>query len=64
MHSGKLPFSCVLCSKLFNNKGNLKTHQQIFTGKHPYQCDVCKKSFSSMRVLKTHQTYKHWEASL
>ena len=53
-HYGIKPYICTLCSKQFNDKGNLKTHLRIHTGERPYKCSVCCKAFKTEGQLKEH----------
>lgn len=53
-HYGIKPYICDICSKEFNDKGNLKTHLRIHTGERPYKCSVCCKAFKTEGQLKEH----------
>ena len=53
-HCGIKPFICHICSKQFNDKGNLKIHLRIHTGERPYKCNICSKGFKAEGQLKEH----------
>ena len=53
-HYGVKPYICDICSKEFNDKGNLKTHLRIHTGERPYKCSVCCKAFKTEGQLREH----------
>ena len=53
-HYGVKPYKCSICSKCFNEKGNLKTHLRIHTGERPYRCKECHKGFKALGQLKDH----------
>ena len=53
-HYGIKPYICDICSKEFNDKGNLKTHLRIHTGERPYKCNICCKAFKTEGQLKEH----------
>ena len=53
-HFGIKPYTCSICSKEFNDKGNLKTHLRIHTGERPYKCKVCYKAFKTEGQLREH----------
>ena len=53
-HCGIKPYICHICSKQFNDKGNLKTHLRIHTGERPYKCSICSKGFKTEGQLNEH----------
>ena len=53
-HYGIKPYICKICSKQFNDNGNLKTHMRIHTGERPYKCSVCSKAFKTDGQLREH----------
>ncbi|XP_063368284.1 uncharacterized protein LOC134656651 [Cydia amplana] len=46
-HSGKRPYVCVVCSKAFTTKWNLKLHRWTHASRSakPYKCTLCKGAF-------------------
>ena len=44
----------IICSSLFTNASNLKTHSRIHSGVKPYKCHVCSAAFNKAAHLKTH----------
>ncbi|XP_047996831.1 uncharacterized protein LOC125234576 [Leguminivora glycinivorella] len=46
-HSGKRPYVCVVCSKAFTTKWNLKLHRWTHASRSakPYKCSLCKGAF-------------------
>lgn len=48
------PFTCSICTKVFNTQSNLQIHFRSHTGDKPYVCDVCHKAFSQSCNLVNH----------
>jgi stress-induced morphogen len=46
------PYECLVCSKRFKSKGNLKMHEGIHDKK--FQCEICQKKFAATTNLKDH----------
>ena len=51
-HAKKYP--CVVCSRSFKSKYNLKTHERLHTGEAPHPCDGCERKFKRATHLKQH----------
>jgi len=45
----------VLCTKEFNERGNLQVHQRIHSGIRPYQCQFCPKEFTTIGNRNDHE---------
>ncbi|XP_048752288.1 zinc finger protein 260-like isoform X1 [Ostrea edulis] len=55
IHTGEKPFKCAVCTRGFNEGGNLRRHMKIHAGDDtPYKCGVCFKGFSEMFRLQVH----------
>ena len=53
-NTGKKPYQCIHCNKVFNMLHHLTTHLRTHTGEKPYQCTQCNKAFNQLGYLTTH----------
>lgn len=53
-HDAERPYICVLCSKGFCRRSDLKKHSIVHTGIRPFVCPICAKSFSRNTNLTKH----------
>ncbi|XP_030265073.1 gastrula zinc finger protein XlCGF57.1-like [Sparus aurata] len=54
IHSEEKCFSCSVCKKSFQWRGNLVTHMRIHTGEKPFSCSVCGRRFAAESSLPRH----------
>ena len=56
----KMKFTCEICSKLFNNKGNMQRHvKEVHYGKKRYDIGDTPKHNEKHRDVKDHEKIKH-----
>lgn len=53
IHTGELPYACVVCDKGFVTASKCSTHLATHRGK-PYVCTDCKKCFATPTALQSH----------
>ncbi|XP_071534028.1 uncharacterized protein [Panulirus ornatus] len=58
---GEKCFDCVLCSKKFVKKYELRSHMLQHVDEKPLKCNVCKKHFSRKDALRRHMRHLHLE---
>ncbi|XP_030054335.1 zinc finger protein 141-like isoform X1 [Microcaecilia unicolor] len=54
-HTGKKPFKCCECNKLFKKKSELQRHKVIHTGDKPFKCPECDKWFKRKSAMLRHK---------
>ncbi|GFW76586.1 zinc finger protein 227 [Trichonephila clavipes] len=60
-HAKERPYTCEICNKIFNWKGNLKIHVRIHKNEKPHVCEICRKALTQfgMKVnLRIHTEEK------
>ncbi|RTG79954.1 snail 2 [Schistosoma bovis] len=55
-HTGEKPFACMICTRAFADRSNLRAHMQTHSEVKRYQCLHCDRTFSRMGLLTKHQT--------
>ncbi|XP_054724296.1 zinc finger protein 888-like [Uloborus diversus] len=48
------PYTCHICGRSFNQKGNLRAHERIHTGEKPYACGICDYRAGRRSQLRSH----------
>lgn len=46
---------CLHCSKSFNRRTYLKSHERVHSGEKPFTCGYCQKSFAQRTNLRSHE---------
>ena len=54
IHLQQSTFACPICEKVFNQKGNLKTHMLVHSNTKKYACKHCDMTLSTKRNLERH----------
>ena len=53
-HTGKKPYQCQYCEKVFSHKTNLIAHTRAHTGEELYHCSQYNKDFAQSNEMKSH----------
>ena len=48
-------YKCFHCSKSFNRRTYLKSHERVHSGEKPFNCIYCQKSFAQRTNLRSHE---------
>lgn len=48
-------YKCFHCSKSFNRRTYLKSHERVHSGEKPFTCIYCQKSFAQRTNLRSHE---------
>ncbi|KAJ3406347.1 hypothetical protein HDU80_011448 [Chytriomyces hyalinus] len=49
------PFECLVCSKRFRTKGEVKSHQLVHSDEKPFVCDQCPNAYKRQTELSLHK---------